>query len=658
MSEQNEPETNSLSARDAAALEGAGELDPEERSESVDTGAVSAVENVTLEQEAPGSAVTDDDLVADVDSAESWLAYNKGLEQTGYSPADRITTENVTDLEREYVVDTDTSGMQTTPIVVPGGEGESAVMYFTQQNNKMKAVDARTGDLYWEYAADGEQSPTVFPWNNRGFAVYGDLVVTSAWGEGDSDRLIALDRYTGEFQWETDLIWPEEELPEELSDYPPQVAGLTQAPMAYDGKIFTGVVTNQVRWGWVQAFDAETGEVLWRETLVPPEEWIEDTWAYGNSVNWMNATIDPVSETVLFNTGDPAGWYNSSHRPGPNKHSVSVLAFDFDGEMKWSKQLLAHELWDYDAGSISQVADVTIAGEERRAVMANTKEGWAYVLDIEDGKLLQRSEPVGKQEHRYGSWPDSEFLNMVPIGKENAGDSFPGTTGGTEWLPDAYSPRTNYRYVSGQDMGMTVYGAEGDYIGDVTWEEGVGEAAHGGAVGVPDDKQSSQVVAIDINTGEIAWKFDFAELEEFVSFTPSPTATAGGLVFAPSRGGHLAALDDESGDLLWSDQIEGQSITSTPISWDDPETGKQYVGIAADSKVVVYSLEADVQQATETVTETETETATEAAADTETATETTSTDGPGLGVGAGAAGVGGYAAKKLRDSDDGEDDDE
>lgn len=579
-----EPELNSLSTDEAYELI----EEPEERMDFIDTGEKPLDEEVVRNEEVPGDDISDELLLEDRTRADSWLHYNKGLEKVGYSPAERITTENVDQLEREYVIETDAQGMKANPIVVPG---DPPIMYVSGADRFVTAVNARTGETYWEYHIPwfrpGQQQ---IYWvlehgRDRGVAVWGDKVYA-----GTTDGyILALNRYTGEREFLGDLMWWQD-LPDRLSDYPQIWAGVSAAPTVYNGMVFSGFRTDQVTWSSAQALDAETGEVVWRHENAPPSAWVENTWAFGSSATWMDPVIDPESGLVFYNAGDPSSFLNSMHRPGPNKHSISTRAFDMEsGENVWNFQYLAQEIWDYDACSTATIATAEVGGEERRVLIEDGKPGWMYVLDVETGRLLMRSEPFARQEHRFGGWPESKYLNHIEFGEENAGDMIPSLSGATEWPPDAYSPRTNMRYIGGCDSVSNVY-AEGNFMDLVEYGDPNNDFIAGG-FGEPEfDETRSFVVALDVNSGERVWEYEFED-EDAGEWPGGPTATAGGVVFGPSAGGNLVALDDESGDLLWRDDTDAR-LEAAPVVWDDPNEGKQYVAMTADDRFIVYSLEA------------------------------------------------------------------
>lgn len=573
----------------------ANAIEPEERLSHLDAGPIPDRNRLRQNDEVPGSDVTDDLLREDRQRADSWLHYNKGLEQIGYSPADGVTPNNVADLTLDYTVDTVPGlgdcvnrGQEANPTIVPG---DPPVMYLSQGQMHVNALNARTGEGYWKFEygieeidASGVRNRGVAVWNDKAYVAFPDETAVPP-------RLLALNRYTGELQWEVNLMTEEQQEAEtSLADQ----LFITQQPMVYDGKIFIGQSSDKAAWTYLLAFDAETGEQLWKWQVGKPDEWVGETWKFSSGAAWMTPTIDPATDTVFFATTNPDPMMNGVVRPGPNKHTQSVVALDTEsGERKWSHQMLAHELWDYDASNSPFVFDMQVDGEERRVVAQAGKVGWLYVFDAENGRLLERSAGFARQDH----WGEG-FLNFPPAGEENKKEMWPSLHGAHEWLPESYSPATGLYYTGSNDNVMNVaYDPDWEYDPDKDYAAQNGDTfAIGGFIGYPESADvKSRVAAIDPASGNIEWTH---ELEDVPTdspashpFTGGTTATAGGVVFHGSSGGHLVALNAETGDRLWRADTGGR-IAAQPIVWEDPQEGKQYVAVTSNSEQLhVYSLE-------------------------------------------------------------------
>lgn len=524
--------------------------------------------------EAAREPVSDDLLRDDRTRADSWLQFNKGVEQVGHSPADRITTENVADLEHEYTIDDLERGLRTTPVIVPT---EPPVMYFNESDYTVHAVNARTGEAFWQFTPEVEATGGIRNWV-RGAAVRGDKVYSIT----PVPEILALDRYTGELAWRRSLL--HDDVDGEALD--PRANGLTQMPTVYDGTLYVGMSGDANWFTTIQALDAETGDVRWRHNMAPPDEWVGDTWKWGGSnASWISPSVDPETGTVVFVTANPTPVLNSTVRPGPNKHSVSFIGVDAEsGEIRWTSQMLPHDLWDYDLLDTPRIYEMRVGDETRRVASSNAAFGWNYIVDVETGQLIERSRPLCAQG-------GPGFLSLPPVGEANADPDerlSPGLRG-PEWPGDAVSPVTGLEYYGAVNSGAHVWTDP-----DWEWSEGNYGFFAGGLVRAPYDR-SAHVGAFDPATGEREWTFDLPDIDPdwigLRAYTGGTTSTDGNVVFHASAGGTLFALDAETGDRLWADQ-PAERLYATPVTWDDPAGGKQYVAVAATNTgaIHVYAL--------------------------------------------------------------------
>jgi PQQ-dependent dehydrogenase (methanol/ethanol family) len=563
---------------DHSKLEG-----PEDRPERLDTVEVNEDENPGEYQgDVSHVEVTDEMLQMGASDATSWLQYNGNLEQTGYSSAERLTSDNVSDLSRQYTIKTKSRGLETDPIVVPG---DPPVMYFTQRSGLIGieeeqresrvivwAVNARTGETMWKFTYNVPKS--VFQSSealgvNRGVAPYEDKVYVATM----DTKLVAIDRQSGEEVWTTDLLLDGQQMAR---------TSFTEAPVTYDGKVFIGQAGDAAGWAAVQAVDAKSGDILWSQRTAQRDGWVGETWRFSRAAGWMSPAVDPQSDTVFWSIGNPDPMMNGLVRPGANQYSNSVMALDTDtGEIKWNHQFMPHELWDYDVHDTPFVFDMEVDGEQRRVVAQDWKAGWTYIIDVETGELIERSEPFARQGGEM-------FLQMPPAGEENAETVSPTTTGATEWPPDTYSPKTGLHYLGANNATQEMW-----Y--DPTWAWGPDNYdAFGGGATPADTVNTAEVVAMDPATGGLVWKHRLEDINTDWPasrlFTGGTTSTGGNLVFHGSSGGHMIALDAKTGEKLWQDDTGGR-ITASPVVWDDPDVGKQFVAIASDNKIIGYAAE-------------------------------------------------------------------
>jgi len=503
-------------------------------------------------------------LNAAADDENNWVHPNKDYTQTRYSKAAQINTGNVAKLRPAFVFQTAVvESMETSPIVVDG------VMFLTTSYDHVYAADAATGQELWHYKHPmGSTTTFCCGPNNRGVAVVGNKLFL---GTLDA-KLVALDSKTGKPIWTADVGDPEKGYSE------------TMAPAVVDGKVLIG--TNGGEYGirgFVKAYDAETGKLLWTFNTIP-DRGSEGVWAtkdltgrdmhrniaaekaqlakgrkfeatLGGGV-WMTPAVDLKTRTIFFVVGNPSPDLYGAERPGDNLYTDSMVAVDLDsGAYKWHSQYVAHDVWDLDAASPPILVDAKDKdGTVIPAVLHGGKTGHVYVHDRKDGKLIRFSEAMVPQE---GVWtlPTPEGARMAL-----------GANGGVEWSPMAFSPKTNFAYAINLIQPMTYHVEATAYPDGKLWLGGAFKT-------IPTEPQSGNVTAVDVNTGKIAWQ---AKTDQ--PMIGGISATGGDLVFTGEGNGLFKAYDAKTGKVLWSYQC-GAGVNAPPVTY--MVDGKQYVAVAA-----------------------------------------------------------------------------
>ena len=300
---------------------------------------------------------------------ENWLAYGRTYEEQRFSPLEQIDQSTVSRLGLAWTYDMKTTrGLEATPIVVDG------LMFVSRAWSKVYAFEAATGTLVWSFDPNVPpewRSRTCCDVVNRGVAVYlGKVYVGSLDG-----RLIALDATTGKKLWEVDTII------DRTRDYT-----ITGAPRAAKGKVFIGNGGAEfgVR-GYATAYDAETGEQVWRFFTVPgdpskpfehPEmemaasTWNGNWWEFGGGGTvWNSIVYDPDLDQVYLGVGNGSPWVRDIRSPGggDNLFLASIVALDVDtGRMKWYYQTTPADNWDYTAVQDMMLADMVVDGVQRK----------------------------------------------------------------------------------------------------------------------------------------------------------------------------------------------------------------------------------------------------------------------------------------------------
>jgi PQQ-dependent dehydrogenase (methanol/ethanol family) len=502
----------------------------------------------------PEVDVTQEMLNETGENPESWLMYGGNYEQHRYTTADVITKENVADLELEHEMSVGNgSSMEGTPIVVPG---DPPIMYQTNGPDHVKAIDPREGEVLWSYTyAVPNDVVLCCDDNKRGAAILGDKLFITTLDSG----VQALNRYTGEEEWYASTESHEHGY------------SATWAPIVHDGTVYTGSAGGEygVR-GFAAALDAETGEEVWEIKTCPEEEYVGDAINQSGGTVWMTPTLDRERGVLYCPMGNPSPDFDGSVRPGPNRNTCGTLCLDAEtGERLWFHQESPHDIWDYDSSNprmLIRDLEIPHRNETVDSVVDAGKTGWMYTMEADTGRLIERSEPGVQQLSMFRMIPHIDEGRRVPF--------MPGGMGGNDWQPATYCPETGLCYFKMHNNGQEAwwrfeeYEEEGQkYWGGVLEDdmEGTPEG-YNGHIGV--------IEAINPATGEVVWQ-DWIDSDIYLWGGTMSTTT--GLMFAGTQNGDIIAYDGESGERLWEFDAGEPAVSSSPMSWYDPGTEKQYV---------------------------------------------------------------------------------
>ncbi len=509
--------------------------------------------------------VTAERLVNSDAEPHNWLHYSGNYASQRYTRLDQVHSANVDRLRMRWAHQLEViDRAETTPLVVDG------VMYVTEAPSTVIALDARTGDPYWRYEHPmPEDLNYCCGRNNRGVAILGDRLFLSTLDA----HLVALDARSGNVLWDAEVA-------REESGY-----SKTAAPLVVNDRVITGVAGGEfgIR-GFVDAYDAHTGERVWRLYTIPGpgepgnETWAGDSWATGGSATWMTGSYDPELDLVYWGTGNPGPDWNGDVRLGDNLYSDAVLAIDpDDGALRWHFQFTPHDIHDWDATQIPVLADSRFDGVDRKLMLWPNRNAFFYVLDRETGEFLL-GEPYAKQ-----TWAEGLDKNGRPIRIPGTAPSVEGTVvspsigGGSNWWSPSYSPRADLLYVNAYD-GETRY-----FVRDEEYVEGERYTGGGGETPEPAARYHSAIRALSPQDGAIAWEYPIQPRS-----TAGVLSTAGDVVFSGTVDGYFFALDAHSGEELWHVNL-GAQVHAAPMSY--MVDGTQYVAIAAGNVLFTFALE-------------------------------------------------------------------
>ena len=504
-------------------------------------------------------------LVNAAQEPQNWLMYSGDYGGQRHSLLDQINRDTVEQLEVAWVHQFHTlSVVETSAVVVDG------MMFVTESPSTVIALDAATGRPFWRYEhVVAERLKVCCGENNRGVAVLGDKVFV---GTVDA-HLIALDAKTGNVLWNVEVA-------DVSAGY-----SITNAPLVVKDMVLTGIAGGEygIR-GFLDAYDVETGDRVWRFYTVPGEgepgndTWGGDSWKYGGAPTWVTGSYDPDTNLIYWGTGNPGPDWNGDVRPGDNLYSDSVVVLDADtGELMWHFQFTPHDTHDWDAVQVPVLANLQMDGRERKLLLWGNRNGFYYVLDRASGEFL-RAQAFVKQ-----TWAEGIDENGRPIlipgmePTETGVEVFPGITGGTNWWSPSYSPAANLFYVRSYDGADIFYKRDDDFEEGDLYLGGYGERAD-----VPENVTTA-IRALDPLTGDLRWEY------------PIPTAwwgagiltTAGRVLFSGTADGYVFALDDSTGEVLWHMSVGGQ-VHAAPMSYS--VDGRQYVTVAANHALFTFAL--------------------------------------------------------------------
>ena len=529
-----------------------------------------------LAQQPASKPVTPQMLVDGQKDPAKWLMFGGDYTSQRHSPLTQLTTQNVGRLTPQWMFQTQLPapgrGFETTPIVVDG------VMYITGNNNHAWALDARTGRQLWHYQ---RRLPEVLRvccgMVNRGFAILGEKLFM---GTLDA-HLIALDTKTGNVVWDS------------VVEEPKNGYSVTLAPLVVKNKVIVGVAGGDfASRGFIDAYDAETGKRAWRFYTVPGAgEKGSETWPNvevakrGGGAVWTTGSYDPALNLVYYGTGNPNPDYWGDDRAGDNLYTCSLLALDADtGTLKWYYQFTPHDVHDWDATQVPVLGELTIGGQLRKVVMTANRNGFFYVFDRADGKLL-----VGKP-FTGTKWAREIGPDGRPVILNNAGATretcLPDQRGATNFMPPSYDPTRRLFFVTARETCATwVYTKPDEPI------EIGGRVPSGGARNFADGaSQYSALRAIDPATGTMRWEHRFREYPSQIMLDLSGGAmtTASGLVFTGDNDGYLYALDSGTGKELWRFQTGAPVWGIAPITY--LFDGAQWVVLPTGTTLTAFSL--------------------------------------------------------------------
>jgi alcohol dehydrogenase (cytochrome c) len=507
----------------------------------------------------PGFTQTTEELVNDGKNTENVTTQSMGYDRQSYSPLKQITKSNVKRLVPVWSASLmNDLGELAAPTTYNG------VMYAI--NGKWTfAIDVETGRQIWRTAVEIEPGVQRAAITRGAATIYnGKLFRVTI-----DNHVLALDMTTGKQLWKQKFAaWRE-------GYY------ATSAPIVANGVLISGMAGGEsTTRGFLDGWDPDTGRKLWRRYTIPApgepgsDTWPSnsDAWTQGGGPTWRSGSYDPQLDLVYWGTGN-AEPYDPKPRGGLDSlFTSSVLAIrPKTGEVACYFQYTPNDVYDVDGADEHVLADIQIGGQLRKVMIQANKNGFMYVLDRTNCKLIAAHPYVKVNWATHidlvtGRPVLTDVYNRFLAGEEV--EIWPSR--GTNAVPIAFDRNTGLVYASTWNVPRIQKVAPPK-------PQVVGASSTGVTSRFPEIKPGDVLgyfVAMNPLTGQKKWEVPLTNMPSSAGML----LTGGGLVFTGKATGEFVALDEDTGTILWQFKTSS-SINSTAITYT--HKGQQYVTIAS-----------------------------------------------------------------------------
>jgi alcohol dehydrogenase (cytochrome c) len=508
---------------------------------------------------AMGLTQTLEELVNDGKNTENVTTQSMGYDRKSYSPLKQINKSNVKRLVPIWSTSLmNDQGELAAPAIYNG------VMYVI--NGKWTfAIDVETGRMIWRTPTEIESGITRAAFNRGAPVIYnGKLFRVTI-----DNHVLALDMKTGK------QLWNQKYADAKEGYYS------TAAPIVANGVLISGVAGGEsTTRGFLDGWDPDTGKKLWRRYTIPApgepgfETWPKNTdaWKYGGAPTWRSGSYDPQLDLVYWGTGN-AEPYDPKPREGMDSlYTSSVLAIrPKTGEIACHYQYTPNDVYDVDGTDENVLADIQVSGQLRKVMIQANKNGFMYVLDRTNCKLIAAHPYVKVNwatqiDLKTGRPVLTDIHKRFLAGEEV--EIWPSR--GTNAVPIAFDPNTGLIYASTWNVPRIQWLAQPK-------PQVIGATSTGVDSRQPETKPGDVLghfLAINPITGQKKWEIPLTDLPSSAGML----ATGGGLVFTGKLTGEFIALDEDTGKTLWQFKT-GSSVNSTAITYT--HKGRQFVTVAS-----------------------------------------------------------------------------
>ena len=510
-------------------------------------------ENKKLDDYEP---VTDAMLAAP--ASGDWLNWRRTQNGHGFSPLDQVNRSNVKQLRLSWAMTMREGSNQGTPLVHNG------VMFLTHPQNTIQAIDAASGELYWEYAYDYPPESQTLGGPTKNIALYNDKVFFSTYDAA----IVALDARSGAQVWRS-----------VKADYK---AGYTHTagPVVAAGVLIGGIngCERYKKGGcFITGHDPDTGTELWRtSTIALPEDPNNASWGEipfelrAGGDTWMPGTYDPELKLFFIGTSQAKPWVAASRGMTPLDAALytnSTLAIDPEtGSIVWHYQHVPGETLDMETGFERVLVDL----DDGKMMVTVGKDGIMWKLERATGKFVDFTETIYQNlflplDRKTGRLTYRQDILDAKIG--DAVSVCPSIYGGHNWQSAAYISKSHTLVVPMHQLCVDMVGRE------VAMEDGFG--GYGGESNVYEMPGSNgllgRLAAWDVETMTERWSH-----KQRAMFLTAALATGGGLTFVGDVDRYFKAFDTETGEILWQTRL-GAGLHGYPVSY--AVNGRQYIAV-------------------------------------------------------------------------------
>jgi quinoprotein glucose dehydrogenase len=322
----------------------------------------------------------------------TWTTYGGGAHSSQYSALTQIDKSNVAKLEVAWTFPAGERSVSFNPIVVDG------VMYVLARDNDIVALDAATGKELWAHPNEGAVGARGMNYWRSADGSDGRLLYLNA------GFLTAIDARTGA----TVASFGDNgrvDLRTALSQDGWDITNVRPLVTSNPGRVFENLMIvalpaqgagYQSTPGDITAWDVVTGKLRWAFHSIPhPGELGYDTWpkdsykTAGGVHNWSELTVDDANGIAFIPFGTARYDFFGGNRPGNNLFSNSLVALDaHTGKRLWHRQLVHHDLWDYDLPQAPKLLTIRHDGRSVDVVSQATKHGFVFVFDRKSGEPI------------------------------------------------------------------------------------------------------------------------------------------------------------------------------------------------------------------------------------------------------------------------------